>query len=33
MNNTYWTQQQGDENHLPANNGANGVPKSGGLRP
>src|SRR6266568_5080053 len=31
MNNTYWTQQQGDENHLPANNGANGVPKSGGL--
>src|SRR6266581_2041109 len=31
MNNTYCTQQQGDENHLPANNGANGVPKSGGL--
>ena len=31
MNNTYWTQQQGDENHLPANNGANGVPKPGGL--
>src|SRR6202165_3876624 len=31
MNNTYWTQQQGDANHLPANNGANGAPKSGGL--
>src|SRR5579864_3896440 len=31
MNNIYWNQQQGESNRLPANNGVNGAPKSGGL--